>query len=219
MASPRRTGAENSKTRDVLLDCVEKLMAEQGYAAVTYRAVAAKAGVTGGLVQYYFPTLDGLFVAAIRRRSEQNLQRLVDALRARPDQPLRVLWEYSREESTAALTTEFLALGNHRKSIRAEIAEATEQVRRIQLDTLNRAWEQAGLGDSDSDSDGDLPPAALLFLMTGIPKLIRLEKGVGISTAHNEVVDAFERYLDAVESPGAAAARKSPPGRRKLLGG
>jgi TetR/AcrR family transcriptional regulator, transcriptional repressor for nem operon len=213
MASPRRTGAENSKTRDVLLDCVEKLMVEQGYAAVTYRAVAAKAGVTGGLVQYYFPTLDGLFVAAIRRRSEQNLQRLVDALRARPDQPLRVLWEFSRDESTAALTTEFLALGNHRKSIRAEIAESTEQVRRIQLDTLNQAWEQAGLGDSD------LPPPALLFLMTGIPKLIRLEKGVGISTAHNEVVDAFERYLDAVESPGAAPPRKSSPGRRKLLGG
>jgi TetR/AcrR family transcriptional repressor of nem operon len=213
MASPRRTGAENSKTRDVLLDCVEKLMVEQGYAAVTYRAVAAKAGVTGGLVQYYFPTLDGLFVAAIRRRSEQNLQRLVDALRARPDQPLRVLWEYSWDESTAALTTEFLALGNHRKSIRAEIAESTEQVRRIQLDTLNQAWEQAGLGDSD------LPPPALLFLMTGIPKLIRLEKGVGISTAHNEVVDAFERYLDAVESSGAAPPRKSSPGRRKLLGG
>jgi TetR/AcrR family transcriptional repressor of nem operon len=213
MASPRRTGAENSKTRDVLLDCVERLMVEQGYAAVTYRAVAAKAGVTGGLVQYYFPTLDGLFVAAIRRRSEQNLQRLVDALRARPDQPLRVLWEYSRDESTAALTTEFLALGNHRKSIRAVIAESTEQVRRIQLDTLNQAWEQAGLGDSD------LPPPALLFLMTGIPKLIRLEKGVGISTAHNEVVDAFERYLDAVESPGAGPPRRSSPGRRKLLGG
>jgi TetR/AcrR family transcriptional repressor of nem operon len=213
MASPRRTGAENSKTRDVLLDCVERLMVEQGYAAVTYRAVAAKAGVTGGLVQYYFPTLDGLFVAAIRRRSEQNLQRLVDALRARPDQALRVLWEYSRDESTAALTTEFLALGNHRKSIRAVIAESTEQVRRIQLDTLNQAWEQAGLGDSD------LPPPALLFLMTGIPKLIRLEKGVGISTAHNEVVDAFESYLDAVESPGAGPPRRSSPGRRKLLGG
>ena len=66
-----------------LLDCVERLMLETGYAAVTYRAVAAKAGVTSGLVQYYFPTLDDLFVAAIRRRSEQNLERLADALRDR----------------------------------------------------------------------------------------------------------------------------------------
>ena len=105
-------------------------MVREGYAAVTYRAVAAKAGVTSGLVQYYFPTLDDLFIAAIRRRSEQNLQRLAAALEARPDEPLRVLWEYSQEESTAALTTEFLALGNHRKSIASEIAEVTEQVRR-----------------------------------------------------------------------------------------
>jgi TetR/AcrR family transcriptional regulator, transcriptional repressor for nem operon len=215
MASPRRVGAETSKTRDVLLDCVERLMVQKGYAAVTYRAVAAEAEVTSGLVQYYFPTLDDLFVAAIRRRSEQNLQRLASALRARPDQPLRVMWEYSREESTAALTTEFLALGNHRKSIRAEIAEGSEQVRRIQLDALNAAWGQAGPGDSD------LPPTALLFLITGIPKLIRLEKGVGIAATHAEVVDALERYLDAVE-PSAGAARapraEPPEGRRKLLG-
>ena len=81
MASPRRVGAETSKTRYLLLDCVERLMLETGYAGVTYRALAAKAGVTAGLVQYYFPTLDDLFVAAIRRRSEQNLERLAEALR------------------------------------------------------------------------------------------------------------------------------------------
>ena len=29
-ASPRRVGAETSKTRDALLDCVERLMGEEG---------------------------------------------------------------------------------------------------------------------------------------------------------------------------------------------
>ncbi len=100
-------------------------MLDEGYAAVTYRAVAAKACVTPGLVQYYFPTLDEIFVAAIRRRSEQNAERLRRALAKKPYQPLRVLWKYSQHESTAALTTEFLAAGNHRKSIRTEIAQAT----------------------------------------------------------------------------------------------
>src|SRR5262249_7375273 len=68
-AAARRVGATTSKKRDELLDAVERLMVREGYAAVTYRAVAAKAGVTAGLVQYYFPTLDDLFTAAIRRRS------------------------------------------------------------------------------------------------------------------------------------------------------
>jgi len=193
MASPRRVGAETSKTRDLLLDCLERLMAETGYASVSYRAVAAKAKVTSGLVQYYFPTLDDLFVAAIRRRSEQNVERLAEALRTKPDEPLRVLWEYSRDESSSALTTEFLALGNHRKSIMSEIAEATEQVRRLQLDAL-----QAQLGSPEM-SLGPLPREVLLFVLTGIPKLLRLEAGVGISASHAEVVDAFEQYLDTVE--------------------
>jgi AcrR family transcriptional regulator len=191
----------------MLLDCVEQMMRDEGYAAVTYRAVAAKAGVTAGLVQYYFPTLDELFIAAIRRRSEQNIARLAEALRTKADQPLRSLWEYSRDESTAALTTEFLALGNHRKSIQSEIAQVTERVRRLQLDALS-----ARLGKKGVDI-GRLSPRVLLFLLTGIPKLIRLEAGVGVSTAHAEVVKAFEEYLDSVE-PSARARRRKPSARR-----
>jgi AcrR family transcriptional regulator len=191
----------------MLLDCVEQMMRDEGYAAVTYRAVAAKAGVTAGLVQYYFPTLDDLFVAAIRRRSEQNLARLTEALQTKADQPLRSLWDYSRDESTAALTTEFLALGNHRKSIQSEIAQVTKRVRRLQLDALS-----AKLGKRGVDI-GRLSPSALLFLLTGVPKLIRLEAGVGVSTAHGEVVKAFEQFLESVE-PAVGVRRRKPSARR-----
>ena len=205
-APPRRVGSETSKKRDELLECVERLMAREGYAAVTYRAVAAEAGVTSGLVQYYFPSLDDLFIAAIRRRSEQNLQRLAAALADRPEEPLRVLWEYGQEESTAALTTEFLALGNHRKSIASEIAEVSEEVRRLQLEAISTHVPAGGFA-----LEG-LSPAALLFLVTGIPKLIRLEQGVGLSSTHDEVVEFFERHLDGAEP----AVRAEPPvsGRR-----
>lgn len=200
----RRVGAETSKTRDQLLDCVERLMLDKGYAGVSYRAVAASAGVTPGLVQYYFPTLDELFVAAIRRRGEQNLARVTAALDARADEPLRVLWEFSQEESIAALTTEFLALGNHRKSIRSEIADNTERVRQVQLRAVEAKYGKDGIGD------GSLSTTAFLFVLTGIPKLIRLEESVGASTAHADAMDAFERYLDALEP-----AKSATPARKK----
>ena len=83
--SARRVGAETSKTRDALLDHVEKMMLEEGYASVSYRALAAAAGVTPSLVQYYFPTLDDIFLAAIRRYSERNLDLLTRALAARTE--------------------------------------------------------------------------------------------------------------------------------------
>jgi TetR/AcrR family transcriptional regulator, transcriptional repressor for nem operon len=202
-STARRVGAVTSKKRDELLDCVERLMLREGYAAVTYRAVAAEAGVTAGLVQYYFPTLDDLFVSAIRRRSDQNLQRLRAALEAQPDEPLRVLWDYSQEESIAALTVEFLALGNHRKSIAAEIAEVSEQVRRLQVQAIQRHVPASGV---DLTS---LTPEALLFLVTGVPKLMRLEEGVGLSSTHVEVVRFFEAYLDGSE-PSKTGRRRQP---------
>ena len=81
------------------------------------------------------------------------------------------------------------------------IAEVTEQVRRLQVEAIARHVPAGGV-----DLDG-LSPAALLFLVTGVPKLIRLEEGVGLSSTHDEVVRFFESYLDATE-PEATTTRK-----------
>lgn len=208
MATPaRRVGSETSKTRDVLLDCVEKMMLEDGYASVTYRALAAEAGVTSSLVQYYFPSLDDIFVAAIRRYSERNLAALKKVLERRSDDPLRAVWDYSWDEATGAMMTEFMALGNHRKSIRAEIAAVTERVRKMQLDALSAKFGK------DRRFLGDLSLPALQLLMSGLPKLLNLEAGIGVKSAHAEVTDAFERYLDSLEPP-AKSARKPSTRRR-----
>lgn len=213
-APPRRVGTETSKTRIQLLDCVEQLMLDEGYAAVTYRAVAAKADVTAGTVQYYFPTLDDLFIATVRRRSESGLQRLVEALRDRPDQPLRTLWEYTKDETTSALVLEFTALANHRRSIRAEITDRTMRLRAVQLEALTARWSEGGLGDGGL-SDGVLSPGAWLFLMTGVPMMIQLEEGFGITTGHSDVVALFESYLDSVEPlPGGKNKKRKRPTRR-----
>lgn len=204
MVSPRRVGSEKSKTRDRLLQCVERLMLDKGYAAVTYRAVASRAKVTPGLVQYYFPTLDDLFVASIRRYTEKNVDHLVRALEAHAQQPRRVLWDYSRDESSAALMMEYMALGNHRRSIRSEIAKVTKRVQAIQLEALeNQPSEQAG----------EPPVAAQLFFLTGVPKLMQLFEGLGISTGHEEVVDLVERHLDDAE-PGSRGSRGAPRKRK-----
>ena len=204
--SARRVGAETSKTRENLLDCVEKMMLEEGYASVSYRALASTAGVTPSLVQYYFPNLDDIFVAAIRRYSERNLALLAEALERRSGDPLRAVWEYSWDEATGALITEFMALGNHRKSIRNEIAAVTESVRRVQLNALVAKY---GKG---ARPIGDLSLPALQLLMSGLPKFLNLEKGIGVKSAHAEVTEAFERYIDSVEP---RTKRKPTPQRKR----
>jgi AcrR family transcriptional regulator len=209
--SARRVGAETSKTRDALLDCVEQMMFAEGYASVTYRALAAKAGVTPSLVQYYFPSLDDIFLATIRRYSGRNLAYLAEILERRADDPLRAVWDYSWDEASGAMMTEFMALGNHRKSIRAEIAAVTESVRKMQLEALTAKFGE------NTRFLGDLSLPALQLLISGLPKFLNLEEGIGVKSAHAEVTEAFERYLDTLEPPSAKRPKrpKRKPTKRR----
>ena len=134
--SPRRIGAEDSKTRAQLLDAAERLLLEEGYAAVTSRRVAAKAGLKPQLVHYYFRTMDDLFLEVFRRRADENLARFERA--AAGDRSLRALWQVNADPRGAAFMIEFVALANHRKAIRAEIAAYAERWRATQLDALAR---------------------------------------------------------------------------------
>ena len=93
MASARRIGAPDAKNRGVLLDAAEQLLLEEGYAAVTSRRVAERAGLKPQLVHYYFRTMEDLFLEVFRRRAEEGLGVLRTALKS--PQPLWALWRFS----------------------------------------------------------------------------------------------------------------------------
>src|SRR5579862_7908654 len=114
-----RKSAKGS-SRSALLRAAETLMRESGYAGVTSRRLAARAGLKPQLVHYYFRTMDDLFLALFRRRAEQGLERQARALDSA--QPLWTLWDLSRDQRGTALTMEFTALANHRKAIQAELS-------------------------------------------------------------------------------------------------
>ena len=138
--SPRRIGAADSKTRAQLLDAAELLLLEEGYAAVTSRRVAARAGLKPQLVHYYFRTMDDLFLEVFRRRAEENVARVERAMAA--DGSLRALWQLNADLRGATFNIEFVALANHRKAIRTEIARYAERFRAAQLEALTAAFER-----------------------------------------------------------------------------
>ena len=203
----RRVGAETSKTRAALLDSVGQLMLEEGYAGVSYRAVATKADITPSLVQYYFPTLDSLFVAMIRRLIDGDIARWNEALQKRPDEPLSVLWDYSWSEAAGALTMELMALANHRSALRAELAQGTQRIRKIQLDALKLKYGSGPFLDDRFSSE------AMVLLLTSMPKYLSLEDGIEVKIGHKPLIAAFEDYLKAVE-PQARNRRRPSSARR-----
>ena len=189
MAAPstRRIGAKDSKTRARLLDAAEALLLEEGYAAVTSRRVAARAELKPQLVHYYFRTMDDLFIEVFRRRAEQDLPRFEEAIAE--DGSLRNLWRLNADPRGARFTIEFMALANHRKAIRAEIARYAERFRAAQLDAVTAALAARGV------TEERLPPIAALLLMTGLSQLMALEGAIRVTDGHEDTLAYVERAI------------------------
>ena len=195
MTAPRRIGAEDSATRAALLDAAQKLMLDEGYAAVTSRRVAAAAGLKPQLVHYYFRTMDDLFLALLRRGAEQNLERQAKALSS--DQPLRALWEFSSEQAGAALTMEFVALANHRKAIRDEISSYAAEFRRQQAEALSTVLTGYGIDEDE------VPPLAALVLIQSLSRIMAIEAAIGLTAGHDEARAMVVRVIERLEGDPA----------------
>ena len=168
-------------------------MVEAGYAAVSSRRVAAQAGVNVGLVYYYFATMDELFIALFRRGAQRSLERQAEVLSSQ--QPLWGLWDLTHQQSNPVVTMEFIALANHRKAIKAEIADYSRKFRTMQLEVMPKVLDRYGL---------DLatwPAASIIVMMTGISRFLLIEEAFDLDTGHAETVDLIERQITALEGP------------------
>jgi AcrR family transcriptional regulator len=191
MAPARRSAVDDSVSRTALLDATEALMLEEGYAAVTTRRLAQRAGVNNGLVYYYFGTMDGLFIELFRRGADRSLVRLSEALQS--PQPLWALWELVQDSSNNARTMEFTALANHRKAIRAEIAAYSRRFRTVQLEALSDVLAGYGLDPRQ------WPPASLLVLIAAVSRFLHIEDAFDVDIGHAELVAVIEREIRALE--------------------
>ncbi|MEV0111370.1 helix-turn-helix domain-containing protein [Nocardia sp. NPDC050799] len=184
-------------TRSALLDAAEQVMLEEGYAAVSSRRLATRAGVNSALVYYYFGTMDNLFAELFHRGAERSYQRLLEA--ADSDQPLWAMWDAVHDQSRTALTMEFVSLAIHRPSIRTEIIRSSKRFRELQLDIVTRA-----LRDHDSTA---WTPTTLVMLMSSVSRFLRMEEAFEIDTGHAEITAVIEDFIRTVEGERQPRAR------------
>jgi AcrR family transcriptional regulator len=206
MKPDRGTTAESARTRAALLDAAEQIMMEEGYAAVSSRRVASRAGVNQGLVYYYFGTMDDLFIALFQRGADQSFHRQAEALSA--DQPLWRLWELIHDQPRNALTMEFVALANHRKAIKSEISSYSQRFRKMQVDAVCLIFKEYGVPPEVCT------PTQLVLLMSSISRFLLMEEAFGIDTGHDEMIRLVEKYLRDIEGE----RRRSATGRSRVSG-
>ena len=177
-------------------------MRDEGYAAATSRRVAAEAGVKQALVYYYFPTMDDLFVEVLRTGAEASLNNMRAAL-TDPD-PIRALWLINSDLRLTGLNTEFMALANHRKAIRAELKNFAERVRDIETAAVTVALRGRGV---DLNA---YPAMAISMLIAQTARSLCNESAVGVTLGHDELRELVERQISLLVDTVPTAPSATP---------
>jgi TetR/AcrR family transcriptional regulator len=196
MAQARRLGKEDSDNRVRFVDAAERILAEDGSAALSARTVAERAGLKPQLLYYYFRGMDDLLGAVVRRVNERRLERFERALAA--DRPLRAVWELSCDPSSAALAAELSAVASHRESIRAEIIESARQFRARQTEAV------AALLPSAYRNGGEVTAAGIVMIAAALSRMVVAESALGLTEGHDDALAIVDRLI-AMFEPAASA--------------
>lgn len=98
-------------TRTVLLDAAKTVLLTHGYAGLSTRSVAAKAGTQMSQIRYHFGSKEGLILALFERMNDDLIARQAAAFE-NPDLPLSRKWALSCDYLEADLASGFVRVIN-----------------------------------------------------------------------------------------------------------
>jgi AcrR family transcriptional regulator len=170
----------------LILAAAEELMRDEGYAAVTSRKLAVRAGVKAQIIHYYFGSMDDLFVALLRQLNARMFEQQEEVLQS--ENPLEALWKLTSDPQGTLLNYEIVALANHRKAVRADLAALAEQFLQKQTQLLGTILERAGIEFPWENTFS-------AFMLTWLARGHALEQALGISYGRQDVDETIGRFL------------------------
>ncbi|HEX6548009.1 MAG TPA: TetR/AcrR family transcriptional regulator [Candidatus Dormibacteraeota bacterium] len=140
--------ADHLSAREQIVRAAAESLLESGYAGTSVRAIASRAGVAIGNLQYYFPTKSELLVEAWRYLTARSVEELRTALNQLTD-PLEVLqvgvesiWDSLRRLGDMQLAAfDLLVQAPKHERLQAYLPELFTRYREViqeQLDRLER---------------------------------------------------------------------------------
>ncbi len=183
-----------------IVEAMRASVAARGIAGSTFDHVAREAGVSRGLLHYYFGTKERLLIEAVRRECDVQIERLEHGIGAAgsPDDVLdalvRTFQEFLGEgPAPAVLFFETMTLGQRNDEIAFELAEVGRRTRTHMAEAL-RAKRDAGVIQLRADPDAI---AAFLFVLADGVTVRRLtEPEFDIGPLMEQAVAAARAVLD-----------------------
>jgi AcrR family transcriptional regulator len=175
--TPTRELASDKATR--IVEAMRVSVAARGIAGATFDVVAREAGVSRGLLHYYFATKERLLVEVVRRECDLRIDRLEQAIggAVTVDAVLAALVRSFEDFLGDGLTSavmyyELLTLAQRNEEIATEIAELGRRLRSHMADAL-RAKSQAGVIELRAEAEAI---AAFLYALADGITLRRLSE-------------------------------------------
>ena len=213
--TPNRRGM---KSRELVLDAAERVMAEHGYEAATLARVVAEAGIPMSSVYHYFGSKDGILLAVMERgagrffadlpdltrqggRPAQRLARVVSAvigtLQRHPDF-LRLLIVFSAQPPAAG---------------QGEIQAVVRRIREHALDLL-RAQIAAAFGDDPRNPVTDQLARFALAAIDGAFVAIQADPGATLGRLLEPLTPALVASRRTLLAGQGRDGRRAQAGRR-----
>jgi len=180
---------------EALLDAAEAMLVEVGYAGITTRKLAERAGVNHGLVHYYFGSMEDLLLRVVERFTERLIERQEAMYVA--DIPFIEKWRQAMrfldEDSDSGyhkVWFEMQALAWNNDAVRARLQRVTQRW----VDVVLAAFE-TGLTELGVDRRR-FPTKAVVSLVVTFNQGIMVERLLGFDSGHRELLRMVDRTLE-----------------------
>ncbi len=127
-----------------IVEAMRRSVAQYGTAGSTFERVSREAGVSRGLLHYYFGTKEQLLIEVVRREAEVRTERLEEAIEAAPDAEtvldalVRSFEDWLGDGPAPVMIYELLTLAQRNEEIAAELAVLGRRTRAHLGDALSR---------------------------------------------------------------------------------
>jgi AcrR family transcriptional regulator len=188
-----------SSPTELLLDAAERLLINEGYAAISTRRVAAEAELNHGLIHYYFGSMEELLVQVLERFTRG----LIDRQREMYSQDIAFIEKWrsamayldsDRASGYQKIWLELQAVAWNRPELRERVAGVNAEWRAVLTDAFARAARDYGIDTRD------FSVSAIVSLVMTFNEGIILERLSGITDGQSELLDAIERSLEKLEA-------------------
>jgi AcrR family transcriptional regulator len=194
---------------DTLLDAAEALLVEVGYARITVRRLAEKAGVNHGLVHYDVGSMEEVFLQTLERFTDRLVQRQRELYAA--EVPFVEKWRTAMRYLTDDFESGYQKVWLELQAMAWNTPELRERVARV-LDTwvgvLQPAFA-AGMQELELD-DADFPAEAVVTLVVTFNQGIILERMSGADSGHRVLLDAIDGWITIQENKARGGPRRKP---------